>query len=164
MRPIAIAALCLAAGGAGAEQLFRLSLDEVGSVSPHIEADADVRAEGAGSVRITTGWPATVSLGGIGGLDVEDARLVYSAKVRTELEGAAFLEMWVEVDGGRYFSKGVNDTVGGTTDWTTIEAPFLLGKGQRPEKVTLNLVINGAGTVWIDDIVLSREPAQRRGQ
>jgi len=31
-------------------------------------------------------------------------------------------------------------------------------KGQRPDKVTLNLVINGKGTVWIDDVVLSKAP------
>ena len=33
-------------------------------------------------------------------------------------------------------------------------------KGQKPNKVTLNIVINGKGTVWIDDIVLSREPLE----
>jgi hypothetical protein len=31
-------------------------------------------------------------------------------------------------------------------------------KGQKPDKVVLNLVINGTGTVWIDDIVLSKAP------
>jgi hypothetical protein len=31
-------------------------------------------------------------------------------------------------------------------------------KGQKPDKITLNLVINGNGTVWIDDVVLSGEP------
>jgi hypothetical protein len=35
---------------------------------------------------------------------------------------------------------------------------FRFQKGQRPDKVTLNLAINGKGTVWIDDIVLSKEP------
>jgi hypothetical protein len=39
-----------------------------------------------------------------------------------------------------------------------IEAPFFLKAGQKPEKITLNLVINGTGTVWIDDIVLAKEP------
>ncbi len=42
--------------------------------------------------------------------------------------------------------------------WKVIETPFFLKAGERTEKVTLNLVINGTGTVWVDDIVLSREP------
>jgi hypothetical protein len=43
------------------------------------------------------------------------------------------------------------------TDWKTIQTPFMFQKGQKPEKVTLNLIINGKGTVWIDDVVLSKE-------
>jgi hypothetical protein len=31
-------------------------------------------------------------------------------------------------------------------------------KGQKPTKVTLNIVINGPGTIWVDDIVLFKEP------
>jgi hypothetical protein len=31
-------------------------------------------------------------------------------------------------------------------------------KGKNPDKVTLNLVINGKGTVWIDDVTLSKTP------
>jgi len=41
--------------------------------------------------------------------------------------------------------------------WKTLQTPFLFQKGQRPDKVTLNIVINGKGTVWINDIVLTRE-------
>ena len=160
MKLVALGVLWLTAGLAGAEPLGRLSLDEAGPVSPRIEADSQVRAEGSGSVRITARWPTTVSLGEVEGLDVEDAKLVYSARVRTDLEGAAFLEMWVHLDGGRYFSKGLNDRVGGKTDWTTIRTPFLLGKGQSPDRVTLNLVVEGTGTVWVDDVVLSREPLE----
>jgi hypothetical protein len=42
----------------------------------------------------------------------------------------------------------------GTTDWTTAETPFLLKRGENPDNVKLNLVIDGKGTVWIDDIRL----------
>jgi hypothetical protein len=44
------------------------------------------------------------------------------------------------------------------TDWKIIQTPFLFQKGQKPDKVTLTLVINGKGTVWIDNIILSKEP------
>jgi hypothetical protein len=88
---------------------------------------------------------------------VEGATLVYKAKVKSDLDGTAFLEMWVNVAGGQYFSRGMNDTVSQKTNWKTIQTPFVFQKGQKPEKVTLNLVINGKGTVWIDDVVLSKE-------
>ena len=52
----------------------------------------------------------------------------------------------------------MNDFITGKSDWETIQTPFLFQKGQKPKKVTLNLVINGQGTVWIDDVVSSKEP------
>jgi hypothetical protein len=152
-----VIALFLSAGLARAEDLKRLSLDSPSSVSPKIESDAKVKVEGQSSIKITSRWPTTVCLDEVVGLDVENARLVYSAKVKTDLDGAVFLEMWAHVGGGEYFSKGMNDLVTGESDWKTIRTPFIFQKGQRPDKVTLNLVINGKGTVWIDDIVLSKE-------
>ncbi|MCU0599363.1 MAG: hypothetical protein MUE70_08930 [Desulfobacterales bacterium] len=140
------------------EELKRLSLDDLSGVGLTIQPDATVKAEGKGSIKITTLWPTVVCLGEVSVLNVENAKLVYSAKVKSDLDGSAFLEMWVSVAGGQYFSKGMNDVVSQKTDWKTIQTPFMFEKGQNPEKVALNLVINGKGTVWIDDIVLSKEP------
>jgi len=155
-----VAALAVATVVARAEDLKKLSLDDASSASPKIEVDAKVKVEGASSLKITTQWPTTVCLGEVSSPDIENAKLVYSAKVKTELEGAgtAFLELWAHVGGGQFFSKGMNDTVSQKSDWKTIRTPFMFQKGQKPDKVTLNLVINGKGTVWIDDIVLSKEP------
>ena len=157
---IVVAVLALATVTGRAEELKKLSLDDASSASPKIEVDAKVKVEGASSLKITTQWPATVCLGEVAGPDVENAKLVYSAKVKTELEGAgtAFLELWAHVGVGQFFSKGVNDAVSQKSDWKTVQTPFMFQKGQKPEKVTLNLVVNGKGTVWIDDIVLSKEP------
>lgn len=66
--------------------------------------------------------------------------------------------MWAHVGGGQYFSRGMNDLITGNSDWKSIHTPFIFQKGQKPDKVVLNLVINGTGTVWIDDIVLSKAP------
>lgn len=153
-----VALLALAAGPASAQQLRKLDLDDASALGTTIQADARVKTEGQGSIKITTRWPTTICLGEVDRLDVENARLVYRASVRTELEGSAFLELWAHVGGGQYFSRGMNDAVGGKSDWKTIQTPFLFQKGQRPEKVTLNIVINGKGTVWIDGVVLSKEP------
>ena len=143
-----------------AEEIKRISLDDASTIGLRIETDAKVKAEGKGSVKITTAWPTTVCLGEVKNLNIDNAKLVYRAKVKTDLNGSAFLEMWCHVGGGQYFSKGMNSTASGKDDWKQIETPFLLKAGEKAEKVTLNLVINGIGTVWVDDIVLSKEPLQ----
>jgi uncharacterized protein (TIGR03067 family) len=48
--------------------------------------------------------------------------------------------------------------VSGTTEWSTYEIPFRLEKGERPERVKLNVAIEGKGTVWIKDITLNKFP------
>ena len=143
---------------APADELLRLNLDDASDIGLRIETDADSQIEGQTAIKITTGWPTTVNLAEVRGPDIENATLIYSAKVKTQLEGTAFLELWAHVGGGQYFSRGFQSTVGGDSDWQTIQTPFLFQQGQKPEKVTLNLVINGKGTVWVDEIVLSRGP------
>ena len=141
-----------------AEDLKKLSLDDAALIGTTIQTDSEVKTEGQGSVRITTKHPTTVCLGEVIGLDVESARLLYRAKVKSDLDGVAFLEMWVHVGGGQYFSRGMTDPIKGKSDWMPIQTPFMFQKGQNPDLVTLNIVINGKGTVWIDDVVLSKTP------
>jgi hypothetical protein len=120
-----------------------------------------VKVEGSGSIRISTLWPTTICLGEVLELNVENAQIIYRAKVKSEkLKGTAFLEMWCHVGGGQYFSRGMNSTVTGTMRWKALQTPFILQAGQRAEKVTLNVVINGKGTIWIDDVQLIKEPLQ----
>lgn len=141
-----------------AAELKKLNLDDINDLGLKIENDSTIKVEGNGSIKISTPWPTTVCLGEVTGLDIENARLIYKADVRSQLDGAALLEMWVHVAGGQYFSRGLNSTVTGNSDWRSIQTPFMLQKGQKPDRVTLNLIINGKGTVWIDNIVLSKEP------
>jgi hypothetical protein len=152
------AALALVASSTYAEKLKKLNLDDATTIGTTIQTDTQVKVEGKSSIKVTTQWPTTICLGEVTGLDIEDAKLVYKAKVKSDIEGTAFLELWAHVGGGQYFSRGMNDVVKQKTDWKIIQTPFLFQKGQKPDKVTLNIVINGNGTVWIDDIVLSKEP------
>jgi hypothetical protein len=65
--------------------------------------------------------------------------------------------MWCAFPGaGEFFSRALHAPLTGTTEWTTQETPFFLKKGEVPNLVRLNLVITGAGTVWIDDLTLAR--------
>jgi len=88
--------------------------------------------------------------------------LLYQAKVRTkDIQGQVFLEMWCHFPGkGEFFSRSLQSPLSGTTEWTSIETPFFFKKGQKPDLVKLNLVINGNGTAWIDDIHLIKGPLQ----
>jgi hypothetical protein len=128
--------------------------------------DREVFTEGEGSLRISktemTAQPTTIRLFETGDLEVEEARLIYQAKLRTEeVEGKVYLEMWCHFPGrGEFFSRGLETPLSGTVDWTILETPFLLKKGEDPDNIRLNLVIDGTGTAWIDDIRLQREPLQ----
>jgi hypothetical protein len=125
-----------------------------------VEIDKENSSDGKGSLKIAAAHPAVVRLFETGDVDVENARLIYQAKVRTEgVEGQVYLEMWCHFPGkGEFFSRNINTPVSGTTNWMSMETPFFLKKGENPDNVKLNLVINGKGTVWVDDVRLLRGP------
>ena len=140
------------------ETLKQLSLDDATALGLTIQNDYREKTEGQGSIKITTKWPTTICLEEVVGPNVTNAMLVYQAKVKTDLEGLAFLELWAQIADGQYFSRGMNNPIAGQSDWKLIQTPFVFREGQKPDKVTLNLVINGKGTVWVDDVRLSKEP------
>ena len=140
-------------------ELTKLALDDAPSLGTTVSTDPTVKQEGNGSIRISTVWPTTICLGEVQELNVENAQIIYRAKVKSEkLEGTVFLEMWCHVGGRQYFSRGLNSVVTGTMDWRTLQTLFFLQPGQNAKKATLNIVINGKGTVWVDDVHLLKEP------
>ncbi|SRR6266571_2119549 len=110
--------------------------------------------------RIETRGNQTFRLFELPNPNVEHCILTYRAKMRAEsLQGRTYLEMWCRFPGlGEFFSKGFHHAVQGTTNWGSFETPFHLKKGQRPDLIKLNLVVEGAGTVWIKDIELLSTP------
>ncbi|HZB10259.1 MAG TPA: hypothetical protein VE525_14240 [Rubrobacter sp.] len=87
---------------------------------------------------------------------VEQCLLTYRAELKAEgLQGRAFLEMWCRLPGrGEFFSKGHQQAVSGTVNWARYEIPFYLRRGQKPELIKLNVVVEGQGTVWLRDVEL----------
>jgi hypothetical protein len=126
----------------------------------NVSFDPAVSADGNGSILVKTDQPVTVRLFEVHDIDIEDAKLIYQAMVRCEeLDGRAYLEMLCHFDGfGEAFSRGLQSPISGTTEWTTEETPFFLRRGQNPNYVKLNLVIEGSGSAWIDDIKLFKCP------
>lgn len=126
-----------------------------------VSIDKSISRDGNGSLRIDATESTKIRLFETGDIDIEDAKLFYQAKLRTEnIQGEVYLEMWCHIPGkGEFFSKGLQmKPLSGATDWTTEEIPFLLREGENPDNIKLNLVINGKGTVWIDDIRLLKGP------
>jgi hypothetical protein len=150
--------------GAQEIELKHYPLDDVSGLITQSDVliDENVPSEGKGSLKATASQPRVVRLFETGDLGIDNARLIYRARLKTEdIKGQAYLEMWCHFPGkGEFFSRGLQNPLSGTNNWVTEEIPFLLQKGERPDNVKLNLVINGTGTVWIDDIRILRAPLQ----
>lgn len=135
------------------------NLDGIISLSK-VSIDSVERQEGYGSLKIVTSEPQVVNLFESGDIEVENARLIYQAKLRTRgVQGVVFLEMWCHFPGqGEFFSRGLQTQLSGDNEWNSQETLFFLRKGENPDNVKLNVVINGSGMVWIDDIRLLKAP------
>jgi hypothetical protein len=156
---LAVAGLLSCSQGATSEEvLFENRISDLSGVLTRsgVELDPQVTSDGDGSIRIRADGPTTVRLFEVEGVEVEDARLVYRARLRAELvEGQAYLEMWARFPGsGEFFSRALQSPISGSTEWVSQETPFFLEKGQKPDLVKLNLVVDGRGTVWVDEVEL----------
>src|SRR5215470_14055764 len=123
-----------------------------------VSFDRQTSSDGKGSIRVDATEPMIVPLFEVTDVSIENAVLIYQASFQSEkLDGKAFLEMWVRLPGkGEFFSRGLDRPITGTTSWMTVATPFFLQAGQKPDLIRLNLVVQGKGRVWIDDIRLMR--------
>lgn len=124
--------------------------------------DPVISSDGKGSLRIHANrMDKTIfRLFETGPMSIDYSMLIYSAKLRSsDVAGKAYLEMWCDISSqGEFFSRGVEQPVTGTTEWTSVQTPFRLESGQMPANIKLNLVVEGTGLVWIDDIKLLSGP------
>jgi hypothetical protein len=122
--------------------------------------DQAVSADGKGSLKIAVEQPTTIRLYEVPLPKVENSNMIYQAKVKAQdFGGDAYLQMLVHFpSGGEMEAQNYDKATGGTTDWVAMEVPFNVRKGQKPDVVRLNLILNGAGTVWVDDVRLHKIP------
>ena len=145
-----------------AKELKNFPVDNLDGVISRSDVylDKEISSDGKGSLKIIATEPTVFNLYEVRDIDIENARLMYQARVRTEnIDGQVYLEMWCHFPGrGEFFSRGLQSPLTGTKDWITLETPFFMKKGEKPDYVKLNLVIKGKGTAWIDDIRLIKGP------
>lgn len=143
-------------------ELKHFALNSVADIraTTGVSFDQQTSSDGKGSIRVDATEPMIVPLFEVTDVNIENAILIYQASLQSQkLNGKAFLEMWVRLPGkGEYFSRGLDRPITGTTSWMTIATPFFLQLGQKPDLIRLNLVVQGKGRVWIDDIHLMRAP------
>ncbi|HBI15355.1 MAG TPA: hypothetical protein DDY20_07560 [Desulfobulbaceae bacterium] len=144
------------------EEIGRFPINDMEGIITRsgVQIDREITSDGNGSLLVTANEPVTVKLYETGDIHLENAQLIYRAQLRTEnVEGQVYLEMWCSFPGkGEFFSRALQSPLSGTMEWSTQETPFLLQKGENPDNVKMNLVINGKGKVWIDDIRLVMAP------
>lgn len=115
----------------------------------------DISFDENGSLMFQIDNPEIIHLYETGDLDLESCWLEYSVQIQTEnVQGAVYLEMWCVIAANEYFSRSLNHKISGTNNWQITSTPFFLKKGQNPTNIKLNLVFDGKGIVWIDDIKL----------
>ena len=113
-----------------------------------------------GGWRIEAREPGSVRLFEVADPGVDRCLLTYRAELAAaDVHGGAYLEMWCRLPGeGEYFSKGLDQKVKGTVDWSSYEIPFRLDEGQRPDLIRLNIAFDGPGTVRLRNVELLRTP------
>jgi hypothetical protein len=78
-----------------------------------------------------------------------------------KVQGTAFLEMWSFFpDSGRYFTQTLADngpmgTITGSSGWREVILPFYSKPGMLPNKLTVSLVLPGAGKVFLTQLELT---------
>lgn len=169
--PVVLLTLTLAAGcgdprsardagapEAGATEIAHFPLEE-GDLPEGRDAtfDAATSRDGNGSLRVDAERAGRFRLYALDGIDPRGGRLVFTGFLRArELEGTTFLELRCRpATGDPSFARGIATPVRGTTEWT----PHVVGFSRPdrcvgPASIELNAVIDGRGTVWIDDLRL----------
>ena len=171
-----MAALCLGLAACAPEQptlpvsseeIARFPLNSLSELaSPDdFTIDTAVTTDTVGSARLDATEPIAVTLLELTDLDAQNATLTFEARLRSQdLEGLAHLEMEVYLpeQEAPIRTPGLGRMVSGSTEWGVATTSFYFQPTQQPVAVRLNLVVDGAGTVWVDEVRLLRTPLPRK--
>jgi len=151
----------LGSGELGSEELVReiswAELDGAGElIGGEVQSDGTLKIENA------DGQTKTVAIAELKEPGVTAFRYAITGKVKYEnVEAESFLEMWNYFpNGGFYFSRtlgkiGPMKSIEGSSDWRTFSLPFFSEEGiGPPDRLKVNLVLGGRGTVYLSAVEL----------
>ena len=108
---------------------------------------------------------AAVQILEIGDPQAPSHRYMLRGKVKyAGVDKTAYLEMWSHfADDKAYFTrtladKGPTAKIEGDSDWREITLPFFSNEGYLPQKLIVNVVIPGQGTVQLTPFTLTKVP------
>jgi hypothetical protein len=142
-----------------AEILGTFACHDIAQVKTSISVDKDTTADGNGSLKVEAAHGALVTIADQKNLSVsKDNTLWCTLKVKCAgVRQRAHLEMWCEVaDGKRAFSKGLDQLLIGDSDWREIRLPMMVNGDFTVSRALVNVVIEGPGTVWVDQISFAK--------
>lgn len=159
---LVVAAVGCTRGAAERDVLVQYPIDgPTAIVAPTgVTFDPDDSADGNGSLQIVALATGTFPLIEVPTLQIEHADLIYQAALRTEsLEGRAYLKMVCQLSNGEQgTANGMDAALSETTEWRTVETHLEIGFAMTPRSCLLGVVVEGRGTVWLDDVALLRGP------
>ncbi len=121
--------------------------------------DTQDPAEGTGSLKIAAAQPVTLPLFEIK-LPGDGAKftLQYKMKVK-DFSGDAYGTMEVNyASGGKQSLNNYQSALGATSVWQQRELIYTVQRGQKVSSIVFSVILNGSGTVWVDDVHLIRAP------
>ncbi len=124
-----------------------------------VTVDKGTSVDGDGSIMIATAEPVTVRFFEAK-LPGENCQYTYKVKMKTDtLNGDAYLTMDVNYPSGgkQTVQQDIQSYLSDTNDWTPMEIT-ISAPNQKPASVTLNVIVDGDGMVWVDDLHLIATP------
>lgn len=93
----------------------------------------------------------------LGGQSYSGKTLNYSLRTKTmNFEGQAFLELAIRFKGTTtLYRRGFNSKVVNNSDWQTLRVAYPIRPSEKPEIAYLNVIVEGRGTIWFDDIKMT---------
>lgn len=133
--------------------------NDISQIRTLVSTDKSTTADGNGSIKIEAAQNALVTVADQKNLSVsKDNTLWCTLKVKCAgVKQRAYLEMWCEVaEGKRAFSKGLDQPLQGDSEWKEIRLPMMVNGDFTVSRALVNVVIEGPGTVWVDQITFEK--------
>ena len=162
MLPIGLALSLSAVNCSGASSsphvIYHNRLESLDGILIREGLTLDAATSRGAAIRIQSHGATTIRLAEVQTEPAEAVVLTYRGHLRTaNLTGRAYLEMRCSIPGrAELFSRASEGPLTGTTDWVTQATRLSLGSQQRAQTVRLNVAIEGAGVVWVDNILLAQ--------